>query len=734
MVRPCWQPSVCMNALVTDPAPAAELLAPSNAAPEIPRPALLLGALPWPAAAPTHPVAAAQWQEGQAGVARGDWWAAAQAFEAAFSADPQLAYGLHFAHALLKTGEYELARQLASALRQWRADAIGAYTLEAKALTSLGQLDQAAALLLHLPDGVVPDFDALSTLGLALERLGQRERAASAFQLAMQALQAAPPALASDAEFWLAKAIGHERCGRDDQAVQAYAHAVSIRPSDPILHYRMGKSLMRLRRKSDAAACFRQVLALGSKSQAAVRCILAMLEAEVCDWARASANLAQLCLELADVPAASAYEVSPYVLATLTSDAGLQLKAATHQAHYLRGKVPMLPAVRAQQRPGRLRLGYFSSDFRQHATTMLLVNMLEHHDRSRFEVTLLSNSRDDGSAARRRIEQACEHFEDLRGLDASQIASRIRTLGIDVLIDLKGATEESLPEVLAYRPAPLQVSWLGFPGTLGADWLDYIIGDPVVTPIEHQSDFTEKIAQMPVCYQPNDALRPLPETVPRSRWGLSDNAVVLCAFHQPFKITQAVFQTWCGILRALPQAQLWLLRWNDQIEATLTAAALGAGVQASQLRFADLVDPQTHISRLACADLFLDAWPCNAHTTAAEALWAGLPVVTLKGRTFAQRVAASLLEAVGLAEWVAVDAKGYRSRIDHLCRHAHEREAIRAHLQAQRGVSPLFDAKAFALNFEALIGRMWTRACHGLEPAPLAAASWLHETHEPEVS
>ena len=347
--------------------------------------------------------------------------------------------------------------------------------------------------------------------------------------------------------------------------------------------------------------------------------------------------------------------------------------------------------------------------------------MLERHDRSRFEVTLLSTGRDDKTALRRRVVAASEHFEELRGLGFEQVAARIRKLDIDILVDLKGATHDTLLPVLAQRPAPLQVGWLGFPGTSGAPYIDYFIGDAVVAPLADSGHFSEQIAQLPNCYQPNDSRRALPLPSSRAEWGLPEDAFVLCAFHQSYKISAAVFDVWCDLLYRIPGSVLWLLQWNVNVQSALVAAARERGIAAERLRFAPLLPLQGHLSRLAHADLFLDTWPCNGHTTAGEALWVGVPVITLLGTTFAQRVATSLLHAVGLDELACTDVAGYATTAVALAADRTRRAALRQHLMAQRKESALFDGARFARAIEALYLRMWTRAIAGEAPAPLAA-------------
>jgi len=298
----------------------------------------------------------------------------------------------------------------------------------------------------------------------------------------------------------------------------------------------------------------------------------------------------------------------------------------------------------------------------------------------------------------------------------------VREQGIDILVDLKGATFNTPLSVFAQRPAPLQVTWLGFPGTSGAPFIDYLIGDRTVTPLADAAHFSEKIAQLPHCYQPNDAGRALPKPSTRADWGVPEEALLLCAFHQSYKISAAVFDEWCTLLHALPGSMLWLLQWNTNVQAALTKAAAERGIAAERLVFAPVVPLESHLSRLAHADVYLDAWPCNAHTTAGEALWVGVPVVTIEGRTFAQRVAASLLRTSGLPELVCGDVDAYRATVVALAEDPVRRAALRARLQEGRSTNRLFDGAAFAADIEQLYRRMWQRAVAGERPEHLPAA------------
>jgi predicted O-linked N-acetylglucosamine transferase (SPINDLY family) len=525
-----------------------------------------------------------------------------------------------------------------------------------------------------------------------------------------------------DNDHHVSLAVALQRCRRHEEAIKSFFDALALRMDDALSHFRLGMSFKDLGLKAEAAECVRTAIVLGlGSSDLAARAQLVFLEREACRWVAADEAMGGLRVAVRALPDGTPAETGVFTHAVLVDDPLEQLKVARHYALHVACMYPPLPRRQARQRDRRLRIGYLSADFHQHATSQLLVQMLESHDRSRFEVTLLSTGPDDQTALRQRIVASSEHFEELRGLGFEAIGERIRKIGIDILVDLKGATYDTLLPVLAQRPAPLQVAWLGFPGTSGAPYIDYFIGDPVVTPLADAGHFSEKIAQLPHCYQANDAQRALPLPTTRAEWGVPDGAFVMCAFHQSYKISAAVFDTWCELLRRIPGSVLWLLQWNVNVQAALGAAARERGIAVERLLFAPLLPLQGHISRLACADVFLDTWPCNGHTTVGEALWVGVPVVTLRGPTFAQRVAASLLHAVGLDALVAGDAQGYADSVVALAADAPRRAALRAHLVAQRRASPLFDGARFARDIEALFTRMWSRAISGKAPAHLAA-------------
>ena len=511
--------------------------------------------------------------------------------------------------------------------------------------------------------------------------------------------------------------------GRHQEAVHCFMQSLALKIDDAFTHYRLGVSFRDCGMKLEAAECIRTALALRFPDELFARGLLVYMEREGCRWESAGAEWRALEAAIDARPEGAPLQVNPFVHAVLSDDPLRIRRVAEHYAHFFESFVKPLPPRRAQAHDGPLRIAYLSADFQQHATAQLMVQMLEAHDRTRFEVTLVSAGADDGSAMRRRLRAACHRFEDVHGRSHDEMARRIRALGIDILVDVKGATDGTLLPVLAARPAPLQLNWLAFPGTSGARFIDYIVGDPIVTPLAHAAHFSEKIAQLPHCYQPNDARRARPAPVSRTEAGLPEGAAVLCAFHQSYKISPPVFDAWCELLRRVPDAVLWLLEWNTNVRDSLLAAAAARGIGADRLRFAPLLPLEQHLARLACADVFLDAWPCNAHTTAGEALWMGVPVVTLRGASFAQRVAASLLHQVGLDELACADVAGYLDAAAALAAEAPRRAALREQLLCSRDSGALFDGARFARDIEALYERLWARACAGLPPEHAPASS-----------
>jgi protein O-GlcNAc transferase len=322
---------------------------------------------------------------------------------------------------------------------------------------------------------------------------------------------------------------------------------------------------------------------------------------------------------------------------------------------------------------------------------------------------------------RTRLECAFDTFVDVRPMSHREAAQRIRKDTIDILIDLKGYTHRARPQIMAHRPAPVQASYLGYPATMGAYFIDYIIVDSFVVPENQQQFFSEKLVHLSGCYQANDTRREIATSAPsREDCGLPRQGFVFCSFNNSYKITPAFFEIWMRLLKTVPDSVMWLLKTNELVENNLRRQAEQFGVDAGRLVFAPLVAVAEHLARQRNADLFLDTLPCNAHTTASDALWSGLPVLTCAGNTFAGRVAGSLLAAIGLPELITNSLEGYEQMARDLACHPDRLIELRQRLKRNRDTGTLFDSPGFAKKLEAAYARMWDTWCDGGLPAPFS--------------
>lgn len=367
--------------------------------------------------------------------------------------------------------------------------------------------------------------------------------------------------------------------------------------------------------------------------------------------------------------------------------------------------------------PGKIKIGYVSPDFRRHPSASLTRRLYALHERNKFEVYCYSLQPSDESALRAEIEQGCDIFRELSHLDDGTAAGIIYNDGIDILIDLAGYTSFARPEIFALRPAPIQLSYLGFPHTTGADFMDYFIGDTIVIPAAHEIYFSEKIAHLPHSYFMFDNQQAISSTLlTREDCNLPHDAFVFCCHNASYKITPDVFESWIKILHRVPNSVLWLLKGRENTRDNLHREAAKHGINPERLIFADDAPNDIHLARYRLADIFLDTFHCNAHTTAAEALWAGLPVLTCQGETMAARVASSLLNAIDLPELITTNQREYEERAIHLATHMLELKEIRQKLADNRLTTPLFNTEQQVRNIEEIYLQIWKRHIAGLKP------------------
>lgn len=442
----------------------------------------------------------------------------------------------------------------------------------------------------------------------------------------------------------------------------------------------------------------------------------------VCDWRRFDERCADLIERIRTSDQAVIRPFAALAIPGLTAIDQLRI-ARQQAAEYApwSARAQVLPPTLPKPAGARLRIGYLSDDFQEHATAYLTAALFERHDRTQFEVFAYSTGQDDGGPMRRRLRAAIEHFVDIRDLPHDAAARRIREDGIDILVDLKGYTRNARLEILAQRPSPIQVTWLGFPGGLGSGFIDYLIADPIVVPPESVAAYDETIVYLPDVYAPVDDRRQVGARPRRAEVGLPEDAFVFACFNDPYKITPAVFERWCRLLQSVPGSVLWLYARTEAIRRNLTHEAERHGLAAERLIFAPKRPQSEHLARLPLADLMLDTLPVNAHTTASDALWMGVPLVTCQGETFAARVASSLLTACGLSELIATDLDRYQALALDLATHPARLQELRTRLSEAKTHAPFFDGERFARRLEELYRCLWARHLQGGRSARLDA-------------
>ncbi|MFO1317805.1 MAG: tetratricopeptide repeat protein [Burkholderiales bacterium] len=489
--------------------------------------------------------------------------------------------------------------------------------------------------------------------------------------------------------------------GAVDKARQTLETALARHPMSAALRFELASLLeFRVGDLAAAATAYEHVLRVDPAHGPALS-QLTFLRGRMADWHDRDA----LVQRYRAAVAADVATLSPFAFLSLPSTRGEQRRCARTWT------APLAGVERLPQRPlssGRLRIGYLSADFHTHATAFLAAGLFEQHDRSRFEVFGYSTGPHDRSPLRARIERAFDRFADVRDRHPFAVADAIRADGVDILVDLKGHTLNATPIVLARRPAPIQVHYLGYPGTIEGGLVDWLIGDPVVTPDAHLADYGEAVAVLPDSYQVNDRARPIAATPPRAELGLPETGTVFASFNQTYKLNPDVFDAWMAILAHVPGSVLWLLARSDGEPATanLRREAAARGVDDARIVFAQHRPNPEYLALYGHADLFLDTWPYNAHTTASDALWAGCPVLTKDGDTFAGRVGASLLAAVGLPELVAPSRDAYVERAVALANDPATRARLRAHLAGAGRASALFDTARTTRALEAAYAAM----------------------------
>jgi len=551
--------------------------------------------------------------------------------------------------------------------------------------------------------------DAHFNCGSALVSLGRNETAHGCFE---RALKINP----QHADALIFRGIVLELLERPADALESYNAALSLRPEHPDILFNRTSTLMSLGRYRDVVTdCDKILKASPHFKYAAGMRLYAKLHA--CDWDNRDPEIAE-----AVAAQRAGYPVLQPLQAVAMLNSGEVLLQSSRIWVGQQFPAPAQPLWRGETyRHGRIRVAYVSGDFGEHPVMTLTAGVFEQHDRAEFEITAISTRPCSTGPMRQRLHDAFDRFIDLRNHSAREIAQTIRNLEVDIVVDLMGHTQGAPTPVFAQRAAPVQVTWLGFPGSSGAPYMDYIIADRIVIPDDQQNCYSEKVAWLPRSCFPVDNKRALPQAPSRQDAGLPETGFVFCNFGKPLKFAPHLFALWMRLLKQIPDSSLWLAQHNSETTDNLQRAAEAHGVARERFCFAPFLDsPDAHLARIVLADLYLDTFPYNAHATACDFLWAGVPVLTLTGGGYPGRAGASILSAAGLDSLITHSPGDYEQRALQLANDPGEVRRVKDVLAGNRSLSPLFDTPRFTRNLERAYTTIWRRHESGAAPESFA--------------
>jgi protein O-GlcNAc transferase len=576
-------------------------------------------------------------------------------------------------------------------------------------LNGCGQLPEAIACYERVIE-LKPNYaEAYGNLGNALREQGRLGEAITSLQKAVELKPA-------ELETQLNLGMALKQHGRFTEAETVYRQILQQDPDYPEVHGNLGLVLQEQGRFDDAIECYRRALELKPDFHEA-RAQLVYQQLHICEWA----DVVESASRVVEVALQADSRISPFLVLNLGSSSEEQFVAARQWATSIQRSSQSGRFKHGPHDKSRLTLGYLSADFRDHPVANLAAELFEQHDRSRFAVHGYSFGPDDGSSIRGRLVNAFDTFRDVSTLSHQQTAECIHADGVDILIDMMGYTRLARTQVLAMRPAPIQVNYLGYPGTMGAEFIDYIVVDDFVVPADRQEHFSERLVHLPGSYLVNDSRRVVETKTPsRHEFDLPAEGFVFCCFNQSRKIWPQVYDVWMRLLTQVPNSVLWLPEPNRFAVSNLERETGARGVDPVRVIFAPKVPSmEEHLLRIGCADLFLDTWPYNAHATASDALSVGCPVLTYAGDSFVGRVAGSLLRAIGMSELITESPEEYADLAVALARDGARLAAVRDKLRVQRDSSGFLDGAQFARNLELAIEQMWTIYCRGGPPQPI---------------
>lgn len=664
-------------------------------------------------------------------------------FDAAVQLKPDYMVALYNrGNALRELGKFNEALSSYERALRLKQDYFPALNQRVRVLLDLNRAEEALASSLEMIRLSGESFEARLNCGDSFARL---QRFAEALEAYDKALSQTP----DSAGALLCRGNALQALGRFEDAVFDYERALSLDSASIAAMTNMGIALLRLRRAAEALPLFDDVVrrgragveALVGRAQAleavhrhreAVACLERLL-LEYPNHEYAVGNIVQMRLDghewsrhgasmeaLASGVEQNLKVVKPFTMLAVSSSAAAQLRCARIYGSGLRPDMEPLPFDAKAYGHRKIRLAYVSGDLREHAVSYLMAGVFENHDREDFETIAISFRREENTATGTRVKAAFDRFIDVSERSDLEVARLMRHLEVDIAVDLAGFTGNARTEVFRYRPAPVHANYLGFPGTVGAPFMDYILADDFVIPAESRGHYGEQIVLLPDCFQANDDRRAIAPMASRRGAGLPDAAFVFCSFNNSYKINPAMFDIWCRLLLGCPGSVLWLVADGDERRKNLLSEAAARGVGADRIIFADRLPYPEHLARLRLADLFLDTLPFNAGTTASDALWAGLPVLTCAGESFASRMAGSLLRAVGLPELCTGNLTDYERLGTGLAANPHRIQSLRARLSANRGSAPLWKTRRHCRHLESAYRQMWLRAERGEPPVSFA--------------
>ena len=507
-----------------------------------------------------------------------------------------------------------------------------------------------------------------------------------------------------------------------DASIASYDKAIELKPDYVDAYFNRGVTFQEFNQIVAAIKSYDKAMALQPEYEYlfGIRQHARML---ICDWQDFESNILELSRKIQINEKASVCFAALALPISLENQYQLAQLWSTNRHPYNPSLGPILKSVQQS----KIRIGYFSADFHNHATAYLMAELFELHNKGEFELIAFSFGPDAKDEMRSRLIHTFDQFIDVRGMSDEAIAYKSRLLGIDIAVDLKGLTKDARLGIFSYKAAPIQVSYLGYPGTLGASYIDYLIADQTLIATDSQQYYTEKIVYLPNSYQVNDRRKVIsPKILTKHEHGLPQDLFVFCCFNNNFKITPPVFDGWVKILKAVEKSVLWLLEDNPEAVKNLRKEATRRGLNPDRLIFAKRINLPEHLGRQRLADLFLDTMPYNAHTTASDALWVGLPVLTLMGKSFASRVAASLLNAIGLPELITTKQSDYEALAIEMATNPLKLTAIKNKLNRNRVATPLFDTPRFTKNIEAAYKMMYERYQSDKSPDHIYVADIVH--------